>query len=163
MDATRPTDLGESGACAVEHASRSRLGPAARAKKQFAATDLPTGALKIFRQDGRYYLLNRASRAAGIVRIRSARRHVRLRNESDVQMQEWGGLLARSYVPVGIVRPRTNTEAIYRLLLADWEEGPTWSGNRMLRVYAPDVVPHRLGSLGLRRMRRGETIVKAEA
>jgi hypothetical protein len=157
MDATLPTDLGKSGAYAVEHTSCSRLSPSARAKKQFARTDRPTDALKIFRQGGRYYLLNRANTAIDRIRFESARRHVRLRNESDGKVRELCGLPARSYVPVGSVRPRSHTEAIYRLFLADWQDGPTWSGEQMLRVYSPNVVPHRLGRLGLQRMRMDTT------
>jgi hypothetical protein len=50
------------------------------------------------------------------------------------------------------------TEQIFRLLLANWHEGPTWTGKRMLRVFSPRLVPHRLGRLGMERVLAEKTI-----
>jgi len=111
-----------------------------KAQKEFDRTDPPVRSVKIYRQETRYYLLNRGTQAIDRLRYRAHELDVNFRRAEGARLYELKGLPPESYVEVGRMDLGGQRRMVFTLVSARWEGGHTFEAEsredeRRLRIF----------------------------
>ena len=106
-------------------------------KKEFEKTEPPIEAIKLYREERTYYLLNRGSRAIESLRYRVAHRDVNTKQIQKILRYEVKDLPPCSYVEIGEMDLEGETRIQVELQKVTWQEGEPVEEPRVLTLYQP--------------------------
>jgi hypothetical protein len=106
-------------------------------KKEFEETEPPIEAIKLYREERTYYLLNRGSRAIESLRYRVAHRDVNTKQVQKIVRYEVKDLPSHSYVEIAEMDLDGETRIQVELQRVVWQEGDPVEEPRVLTLYQP--------------------------
>jgi hypothetical protein len=108
-------------------------------KREFKRVEPPIEAIKLYRRERTYYLLNRREQAITQLRYQTVSRDVNTNQGKAVQLFEVTDVPGCSYFKVGEMDLQGETRLRFTLGRVEWEDGETFEDEKSPTLYQPSI------------------------